>query len=304
MLSCLFVFSLCCDVGNEVSQAEPEPRAEVTAVLSPFNRRKSQRDSSKSRCVCCRRRPRSRGRKQLLPLSLSTIITLIRAVQSRWYLSCASWMSRRCDKCQWDECVVWRETLSIAWHFFFFLLRLFPRSAAKTPADGECWRGGSLPRAHAVAPSRPSSKRPRTECLRDAILTQCSRRQADLKHVQMDYSSGLQWYHQFGVWGDFSGTVHCLGASEEAARCPDKSHYSKRKKECKEKGSFNCCGSNLVWNILSCLNLWKMTNFYKIRLDVTPGHNATFKSDKSGTLQCDAEKITTAKPHFSKININ
>lgn len=187
---------------------------------------------------------------------------------------------------------------------FFFLLQLFPRSAAKTPADGECWRGGSLPRAHAVAPSRPSSKRPRTECLRDAILTQCSRRQADLKHVQMDYSSGLQWYHQFGVWGDFSGTVHCLGASEEAARCPDKSHYFKRKKECKEKGSFNCCGSNLVWNILSCLNLWKMTNFYKIRLDVTPGHNATFKSDKSGTLQCDAEKITTAKPHFSKININ
>lgn len=81
------------------------------------------------------------------------------------------------------------------------------------------------------------------------------------------------------------------------------SHYSKRKKECKEKGGFNCWGSNLVRNILSCLNLWKMTNFYKIRLDVTPGHNATFKSYKSGTLQCDAEKRTTAKPHFSTDNL-
>lgn len=189
----------------------------------------------------------------------------------------------------------------------FFLLRLFPRSSAKTPADGECWRGGSLPRAHTVAPSRPSSKRPRTECLRDTILTQCSSRQADLKHVQMDYSSGLQWYHQFGAWGDFSGTVYCLGASEEAARCPDKMESKslfQKKKECKGKGGFNCCGSNLVWNILSCLNLWKMTNFYKIRLDVTPGHNATFKSYKSGTLQCDAEKITIAKPHFSTDNVN
>lgn len=221
--SCLFVFHWCCDVGHEASQAEPEPRAEVTAILSPFNRSKSQRDSSKSQCGWRRRHPRSRrhlwGRKQLLPLWLSTIIKLIKAVQSRWYLSCASWMSRRCDKCQWDECVVWRETLSM---LDTFLLRLFPRSAAKTPADGECWRGGFLPRVHTVAPSRRSSKRPRTECLRDTILTQCSSRQADLKHVQMDYSSGLQWYHQFGVWGDFSGTIYCLGASEEAARCRDK----------------------------------------------------------------------------------
>lgn len=118
------MFSLFCDVGNEVSQAEPEPRAEVAAILSPFNRGKSQCDSSKSWCGWCCCRPRSRGslwgRKQLLPLSLSTIIKLIKTVQSRWYLSCASWMSRRCDKCQWDECVVWRETLSMLDTFFFF----------------------------------------------------------------------------------------------------------------------------------------------------------------------------------------
>lgn len=127
-----------------LSQAEPEPRAEVTAILSPFNRRKSQRDSSKSRCGWCCRRPRSQhplwGRKQLLPLWLSTIIKLIK---SRWYYYCASWMSRRCDKCQWDERVVWRETLSVL--DTFFLLRLFPRSAAKMPADGECWRGAPSP---------------------------------------------------------------------------------------------------------------------------------------------------------------
>lgn len=111
-------------LAHEVSQAEPEPRAEVTAILSPFNRRKSQRDSSKSRCGWRCRRPRSqrrlRGRKQLLPLWLSTIIKLIKAVQSRWYSSRVSWMSRRCDKCQWDECVVWRETLSMLDTFFCF----------------------------------------------------------------------------------------------------------------------------------------------------------------------------------------
>lgn len=125
------------------------------------------------------------GCQQLLALSLSTIIKLIKAVQSRWYLSCASSMSRRCDERQRDECVLWQETLSVPGAF---LLRLFPGSTAKTPADGECWRGGSLPRAHTVAPSRPSSERPRTECLRNTILTQCSSRQADLKHVQMDCS--------------------------------------------------------------------------------------------------------------------
>lgn len=132
--------------------------------------------------------------------------------------------------CVLDEQEVWQMSVRwmccvtgdiiYAWHFF--LLRLFPRSAAKTPADGECWRGGSLPRAHTVAPSRPSSKRARTECLRDTILTQCSSRQADPKHVQMDYSSGSQWYHQCGVWGGFSWTIYCLGASTEAERCPDK----------------------------------------------------------------------------------
>lgn len=109
----------------------------------------------------------------------------------------------------------------------YLCLTLFFSSALpeERRKDAGRWRvlaGGLPPRAYTVAPSRPSSKRPRTECLRDTILTQCSSRQADLNHVQMDYSSGLQKYHQFGVWGDFSGTIYCLGASAEAARCPDK----------------------------------------------------------------------------------
>lgn len=94
--------------------------------------------------------------KQLLPLSLSSIIKVIKAVQCRWYLSCVPTpqgdcvsTSRRCDKCQWAECVLWgsrvtrrRRRCYFCSTLFFLLLRLFPRSGAETPADGECWRGG------------------------------------------------------------------------------------------------------------------------------------------------------------------
>lgn len=122
-------------------------------------------------------------------------------------------MSRRCDKCQWDECVcvfVWRGHGSVifVWHFSASAL------LEERCKDAGRWRvlvgGGSLPCAHTAAPSRPSSTRPQVGCLGHTSLTHCSSREADLPHTQMVYSPGLQRYHQFGVWGDFSGANYFL----------------------------------------------------------------------------------------------
>lgn len=155
---------------------------------------------------------------QTPPLSLSTIIKLIKPLRSRWYLSLSWTAAAR----RWAGGVtnvsgmnvfvcVCDEDTALLFLFDTFLLRLFLRSAAKMLADGECWwGGGSLPCAHTAAPSRPSSTRPQVGCLGHTSLTHCSSREADLPHTQMVYSPGLQRYHQFGVWGDFSGANYFL----------------------------------------------------------------------------------------------
>lgn len=156
--------------------------------------------------------------------------------------------SRRCDKCQWDEvfvCVCDEDT-DLLFLLDTFLLRLF-LSPAEMLADGECWRGGSLPCAHTVARSRPSSKRPQVGCLGhklDALF-----QQRLTFHTHTDYSDINLW---FGV--TFLGQIRFCGASREPVRCPKKVVFNSLFPKKTLKSGWNC-GSAPVWNILSRLNL-------------------------------------------------
>lgn len=129
-------------------------------------------------------------------------------------------MSRRCDKCQWDECVVCvcDEETALLFLPDTFLLRVFLRSAAMMLADGECWRGGLLHRAHAVAPSRLSSKRPQVGSLGHTSFVPAERPTIHTRRwIPAQVCSDII---NLGSGVTFLGQMSFCGASGEAVRCP------------------------------------------------------------------------------------
>ena len=183
---------------------------------------------NQSWCPSCCHHLQSRGPlwgpKQLPPLSLSTIIKLIKALQSRrcpslpWTAAARRWAGGVTNVGGMTVIVSVTRRRLCFFCLTLFCFALLLRNAAKLQADGACWRGARSPCAHMAAPSRPSSKRPQVGCLGHASLTRRSSRGADLPHTQMDRSPAMHWYHQFGVRGDFSGPnsfLWCLWGNGE-----------------------------------------------------------------------------------------
>lgn len=160
-----------------------------------------------SRCHHLQSRGPLWGRKQLPPLSLSTIIKLIRP-QSRWYSS----LYLTAVACRWAGGVTNVSVINVFMcvmrrRLCYFCLTLFGFGSS-WGVPQRCWQMASV--GGGLAPLCPHNGSQQTEqqaapgwIFRAHKL--CSSSEADLPHTQMDYSPGLQWYHQFGVWGDFSG---------------------------------------------------------------------------------------------------